>query len=178
MEEPEPQVIAAARRGDIGAFEDLVRLYQAHVWRFTFGVLRDRALSDDVTQEAFVKAFRSMRRFKGESKFSTWLFSIARNCATDELRKNERRRRLFEKASREPIQLSRSLDTTADLREVIGELPKDLREAVVLVDMLGFRYREAAEVCGVAVGTVKSRLHFARAAIVEALDHKEASDDG
>lgn len=177
MEEPDPQVIAAARRGDTHAFEELVRLFQGHVWRFCFGFVRERAAADDVTQEAFVKAFRSIHAFKGDSKFSTWLFSIARNCATDELRKGQRRRRLFDRAIRERIPMSKSLETTADLRAIIGELPHDLREVVVLIDMLGFRYKEAAQICGVAVGTIKSRLHFARASIVQTIAEGEASDE-
>lgn len=177
MEEPDPQVIAAARRGDTHAFEELVRLFQGHVWRFSYGFVRERAAADDVTQEAFVKAFRSIHAFKGDSKFSTWLFSIARNCATDELRKGQRRRRLFDRAARETPPTSNSLDTTADLRAIIGELPHDLREVVVLIDMLGFRYKEAAQICGVAVGTIKSRLHFARASIVQTIAEGEVSGE-
>ena len=75
MEEPDPQVVAAAGRGDVAAFEILVRRYQGDVWRLAVHLLHDESLADDVTQEAFVRAFRFLPRYRGEAKFSTWLFT-------------------------------------------------------------------------------------------------------
>src|ERR687891_1837108 len=90
LDEPDPQVVEAARRGDLGAFERLVRRYQGDVWRLSFHLVRDETLADDITQNAFVRAFRFLRRYRGESKFSTWLFTITRNCAVDEMRRSDR----------------------------------------------------------------------------------------
>src|SRR6266511_4177012 len=83
VREPEPETIHRARAGDLRAFESLVREYQADVWRFAYHLTRNRAMAEDVTQEAFLKAFRSLRSFRGEAKFSSWLLRITRNCAVD-----------------------------------------------------------------------------------------------
>jgi RNA polymerase sigma-70 factor, ECF subfamily len=95
--EPDPQLVAAARAGDLDAFSQLVRRYQGHVWRLSFHLVRNDAVADDVTQDAFVRAYRFLSRYRGESRFSTWLFSITRNCAIDELRRAGRRKRLSDR---------------------------------------------------------------------------------
>jgi RNA polymerase sigma factor (sigma-70 family) len=86
VNDPDPRTLTRARDGDLGAFEDLVRQYQADVWRFAYHFTRDRSLADDVTQEAFLRAFRFLRGFRGDSKFTSWLFRIARNCAMDQIK--------------------------------------------------------------------------------------------
>ena len=86
MNDPDPRTLTRAREGDLGAFEDLVRQYQGDVWRFAYHFTRDRSLADDVTQEAFLRAFRFLRGFRGDSKFTSWLFRIARNCAMDQIK--------------------------------------------------------------------------------------------
>ena len=86
VNDPDPRTLERARRGDAGAFEDLVRAYQGDVWRFAYHFTRDRALADDVTQEAFLRAYRFLKGFRGDSRFTSWLFRIARNCAMDQIR--------------------------------------------------------------------------------------------
>ena len=86
MNDPDPRTLARAREGDLAAFEDLVRQYQGDVWRFAYHFTRDRSLADDVTQDAFLRAFRFLRGFRGDSKFTSWLFRIARNCAMDQIK--------------------------------------------------------------------------------------------
>ena len=161
MVEPDPQLVAAARTGDLDAFSDLVRRYQGHVWRLSYQLVRDETVADDVTQDAFVRAYRFMGRYRGESKFSTWLFSIARNCALDELRRLQRRRRL---AGELQAQGMRSGDhgVRIEVAEALGALSLELREPVVLIDMFGTSYAEVAMMLGVPLGTVKSRVHRAR----------------
>ena len=100
MQDPDPRTIARAREGDLDAFEDLVRRYQGDLWRFAFHFTRDRALADDVTQEAFLRAFRFLRGFRGDSKFTSWLFRIARNCAMDAIKA---RKAHFEKEPAAPL---------------------------------------------------------------------------
>ena len=169
LDEPDPQVLSSARRGDPAAFEVLVRALQADVWRLCLHLTGDRGLADDVTQDAFVRVYRFLPRYRGDSKFSTWVFTIARNCALDELRKKRRRQNLFDKAKlqREVSQVEHS--TGVEVREALAGLPIDLREAIVMIDMLGESYRDAARALGIPEGTVKSRVHRARLGLAEVL---------
>ena len=178
MDEPDPKVVDAARNGDITAYETLVRRYQGDVWRLAFHLLHDRGLADDATQEAFVRTFRHIRRFRGKSKFSTWLFSVARNAAIDELRRVQRRDRIQEKLHSQPF-VGNEPSAVSEVRDAIAQLPVDLREVVVMVDLLGFGYRDAGVACGIPEGTVKSRVHRARrelAVLLRQID-AEAADE-
>jgi RNA polymerase sigma-70 factor (ECF subfamily) len=169
VEEPDPQIIHAARAGDTVAFERLVRRYQADVWRLCLHLLHDETLADDVTQDAFVRAFRFLKRYRGDAKFSTWLFSIARNCAMDELRRAGRRKRVTEKLDRqrEPQPIDPAIGF--EIRDAMDSLPVELREPMVMIDVFGLGYREAGRVLGVPEGTVKSRVHRARETVAQIL---------
>lgn len=162
VHEPHPQVVAKARRGDPAAFESLVRAYQGDVWRLCVHLLGNPAMADDVTQDAFVRAYRFLHRFRGDAKFSTWLFSIARNCALDEIRRNQRRRRVAEIVEAQPERAPIRAELGIEVREVVTSLPLELREPLVLIDILGQSYAEVAETMGIPLGTVKSRVHRAR----------------
>lgn len=138
-------------------------------------LVRDRPTAEDVTQEAFIHAFRSLGRFRGTSKFSTWLFRITRNCAVDAIRRRERERRRDRAAAPEPEPVrDPSLRTAID--QAVEGLPSDLREAFVLIEVLGLSYREAAVVLGVMAGTLKSRMHRARRLLVTALEEADADE--
>lgn len=167
MHEPDPSVVADARAGDTAAFEELVRGCQADVRRLCLHLLRDEALAEDATQDAFVRAFRFLHRYRGDARFSTWLLSIARNCALDELRRARRRARLIEGERPEIVRgdHGRSLE----VREALAELSLELREPIVLIDVLGMSYRDVSRVLKVAEGTVKSRVHRGREMLVRAL---------
>lgn len=178
MDEPDPGLVGAARGGDLGAFEDLVRLYQGHVWRLAFHLLHDSELASDATQEAFVRAYRFLPRYRGDSRFSTWLFSIARNCALDEGRKATRRKRLSERAEAEPVAGSRDVDIGLEVREALSSLPMDLREPVVMIDMFGISYKEVAAILKAPEGTIKSRVHRARELLVRSLSPRSGEDAG
>ena len=170
MRDPDPRTLARAREGDIDAFEELVRLYQADVWRFAYHMTRDRALAEDVTQEAFLRAFRFVRGFRGDSRFSSWLFRIARNCAVDAIRA----RRLEE--VRDPPErplAAGAAEARAELHAALAAVSEEHREPFLLIEVFGLSYREAADVLGVRVGTVKSRMHRARAAMMRALAVEE-----
>ena len=169
MEEPDPQVVLEAQRGAAAAFEALVRAYQAPVWRLVSQLVRDRQLAEDVTQEAFLRAYRFLPRYRGDSRFSTWLLSVARNCAMDELRRYERRQRLVERLRARPQPGPWEEGLPIEVRDVLAALPLELREPIVLIDMLGTSYADAAVVLKTPVGTVKSRVHRGRALLGEAL---------
>lgn len=169
LEEPDPQLLGLARAGDRRAFETLVRAYQADVWRLSLHLTNNRAFADDVTQDTFVRVYRFLPRFRGDAKFSTWLFAIARNCALDELRKVKRRQVLADRAKVEYEPSTSEPTSGIEVREALAALPLELREAIVLIDMLGESYRDAARVLHVPEGTVKSRVHRARQTLCEAL---------
>jgi RNA polymerase sigma-70 factor (ECF subfamily) len=171
VQDPDPRTLARAREGDLGAFEDLVRLYQADVWRFACHFTRDRTLAEDVTQEAFLRAFRFLKSFRGDAKFTSWLFRIARNCAMDAIRARTVHR---EKLEREPPQAGPT-DPQArlELQTALAAVSDDHREPFLLIEVFGLSYQEAADVLGVRVGTVKSRMHRARKAMMGALALEE-----
>ena len=178
MNEPDPALVWAARGGDVDAFGQLVRAYQADVWRLSLYLLRNREAADDVTQECFVRAFRFISTYKGRSKFTTWLLSIARNCAVDEVRRSGRRKRIEQGLRAESSEVSRDLTSGIEVREALAELPMELREPVVLIDMLGLSYLEVAHVLRLPVGTVKSRVHRARTTLADRLSDVDVEVSG
>ena len=175
MREPEPEVVARAARGDLDAFEELVRSCQAPIYRFALRMVRDPPTAEDVTQEAFLRAFRMLPRFRGEAKFTTWLYRIARNAAVDAMRRGAHQRRLAERAEPQPSADDPALRLT--IAAAVDALSPHLREAFVVIEVVGLSYREAAVVLGVPTGTLKSRMHAARKALIQALAPEEDADE-
>lgn len=164
MQEPEPRVIRAAADGDLEAFGVLVASYQEPVWRFLRGLVRDATLAEDLTQETFLRAFDRLGSFQFRSKFSTWLFTVARNLGIDALRQRERRDLLPVRIGPDRPPSDPHLRT--EVATAVAALSDKLREALLLVEVMGFSCREAGEILGIPDGTVKSRLHHARAQLV------------
>ena len=169
MNDPDPRTLDRARRGDTAAFEELVRTYQGDVWRFAYHFTRDRALADDVTQEAFLRAFRFLNGFRGDSRFTSWLFRIARNCAMDQMRA----RNLYVERVTPISGTVADPQARVELHEALGAVSAEHREPFLLVEVFGLSYQEAADVLGVRVGTIKSRMHRARKAMIAALEIEE-----
>lgn len=164
-------VVARARRGDHRAFAQIVDHNDHRLRGLAYRLLGDRDRMDDVLQEAYVKAFRSLPRFKGESTLGTWLYRVVYNACIDDLR-----------SRKVTVSLDERIDTAddrpdpadvaigrLDLAAALDALPPDQRAAVLLVDANGLDYAEAADVLGVATGTIGSRLNRARAALRTAL---------
>ena len=166
MQEPDPATIRAAAAGDLDAFEALVRTYQEPIWRFLRHLVGDPTQAEDLAQETFLRAFRRLRSFAFRSKFSTWLFQIARNAAVDALRSRDRSRRLVVQLAARPAPPDPDPSLGPALTEALATLSPALRDALVLVEVAGFTCREAGEVLGVPEGTIKSRLHTARHTLV------------
>lgn len=164
VEEPDPRVIRAAAGGDLAAFETLVRAYQAQVWRFLRHLLGDAALAEDCTQETLLRVHRRLATFRFRSKFSTWVFTIARNAGIDALRSRDRRARMLDDLA--PPAPSRDPGDRVEIAAAVASLPDSLREAFVLVEVLGFTYAEAGEAAGAPEGTMKSRVFRARGQLV------------
>ena len=169
MQDPDPRTLGRAREGDLGAFEDLVRMYQADVWRFAYHFTRDRSLAEDVTQEAFLRAFRFLRSFRGDSKFTSWLFRITRNCAMDAIRARKGH------LAKEPPPTIGPPDPEArlELTVALSAVTEEHRQPFLLIEVFGLSYQEAADVLNLRVGTVKSRMHRAWQVMMSALAVEE-----
>jgi len=169
-------LVARARRGDVAAFEALVRRYEARVRSIAYRVTGSDADADDVAQEAFVKAFRGLAAYAGRSEFYTWLYRITINTALN-LRRKGRRRQEGEAAPPTPDAVPTPEAEVAGRRRreaiaaAVAQLSDPLRAALVLVAMEGLTYREAGEVLGVAEGTVAWRVHEARKKLKRSLGH-------
>ena len=163
----DPSVVARARGGDPAAFTDLVRHYDGRLRALAFRLLGDAPRTDDVLQEAYVKAFRSLDRFRGDASLGTWLYRITYNACLDELRRGRPVVPLEEASPHAAVSSDPAGTAVArrDLAAALAQLPADQRAAVVLVDAEGMDYAEAAEVLGIPKGTVASRLHRAHATL-------------
>lgn len=166
VEEPTETVVRAATTGDVVAFELLVRHYQDHVLRFLTHFLGDAALAEDVAQDTFVRLYRGLPTFGFRSGFSTWVFQVARNAGIDALRARQRRDRIVTAVTptdgEERTAVSAAPSASAEMAAAVASLGDKPREALLLVEVYGLTYREAASVLGTAEGTVKSRVHQAR----------------
>ena len=170
-QELDPVTLARARRGDEHAFAALVRHYDGGLRALAFRLLGDRARMDDALQEAYVKAYRALPRFRGDSSLRTWLYRIAYNACLDELKRTRVVVELDSVRDRadQGADPADSLSLRLTLAHALAELPPEDRAAVLLVDAEGFDYRSAAEVLGIPEGTVGSRLNRARGALRQAL---------
>lgn len=177
-----PAVIEQAKRGSQAAFAEIVRHYDPGLRALAFRLLGDRERMDDALQEAYVKAFRALPRFRGDSKLGTWLYRIAYNACLDELEASQRVVRLPLDAIGEQVDPRPGVvDSVAgrnDLAAALEALAPEDRAAVLMVDAQGFGYRDAAEALGVPEGTIGSRLNRARALLREALADTEEGVSG
>ena len=181
-EDPDRELVARWKAGDPGAFEELVRRHESRVYRFLLRMLGDPAEAEDVAQETFLNLHRHGRRFRGEARFSTFVYRVAANGALNRRRGLGRRgnwyRRLAERqaagdhlpeAPRDPESAAAGAQLGRMVQEALAELPEPLRLALVLCDIEGLGYGEIAAALGVPVGTVKSRIHRARGLLRERL---------
>jgi RNA polymerase sigma-70 factor (ECF subfamily) len=179
-ESTDAQLVRRVQKGDKGAFDLLVLKYQHKIVNLVMRYVRDPDLALDITQEAFLKAYRALPRFRGDSAFYTWLYRIAVNTAKNHLAAVRRRpmdveldlqdpeqydlhAKLKETDTPEGINLSRELHETVE--KAIEALPEDLRTAIVLRELDGMSYEEIAQTMDCPVGTVRSRIFRARDAI-------------
>jgi RNA polymerase sigma-70 factor (ECF subfamily) len=184
------RLIAAAQNGDLPSFNALVTRHERPVYGLCLRMLRVTADAEDATQETFIKAWTSVAAFRG-GLFRPWLFRIATNVCYDALRAKSRRPAEsldLETFEREPMWSSQvgvddpegsadRRELTAFLERALGELPEDQRLIVLLVDLYGYDYEEAAAISGSAVGTVKSRLSRGRGKLRDLLRDDSASSE-
>ncbi len=170
------QLVGKARDGDLDAFGDLVSRHQhrlVHFLRMMMSSAGDREAAEDVAQEAFLRAFRSLGQFRGQSTFKTWLYQIATNVARTQVTRRRNRKEEQEPETRPDVpsgeNVERRIIAHDQLRRALADLPDDWREAVLLRDIEGLEYREIAEVLGIPMGTVESRIFRGRQRLKAAL---------
>jgi RNA polymerase sigma-70 factor, ECF subfamily len=168
-----PGVLERAREGDHDAFATVVGLYDRRLRGIAFRVLGDRERMDDALQEAYLRAFRALPRFRGDARVGTWLFRITYNACLDELARARKTTHapldeLVEQAS-DPLELEDALAARSEVASALARLSPDERAVVFLVDVEGFDYTAASRILDVPVGTVASRLNRARGALRAAL---------
>ncbi|WP_116813712.1 RNA polymerase sigma factor RpoE [Steroidobacter cummioxidans] len=179
-DDTDQELVRRVQAGDQTAFNLLVLKYQHRVLKLVGRFVNDAAEAEDVAQEAFLKAYRALASFRGDSAFYTWLYRIAINTAKNALVSQRRRPVDFDLDLQDPDQYDRQAklkeaDTpegvllTDEIRAVVEEameqLPEDLRTAIVLRELEGLSYEEIAEAMDCPVGTVRSRIFRAREAI-------------
>lgn len=174
----ESALIASAQQGDLDAFNRLVLAYQDLVFSQAYRMMGEAEAAEDITQEAFISAYRKIDSYRGGS-FKAWLLRIVTNASYDELRRLKRRPttplepldedddeiespRWLADPGETPEEFAERDELGRALQQCLGELPEEFRSVVVLVDMHGLDYAEAAQSMGKPLGTVKSRLARAR----------------
>ncbi len=183
----EQRLIERLKKQDEAAFNELVKLYEARIFRLVFRMLGDRAEAEDLAQEVFVTVFKSIGGFRGDSKLSTWMYRVATNHCKNRIKYLGRRARgnkqefdeiadahQIESASMttsakvaRPDEVMQGHETESFIRQALAELPEDQRELVMLRDVENLTYEEIQALTGLPAGTVKSRLHRARLALAK-----------
>ncbi|MSR64498.1 MAG: sigma-70 family RNA polymerase sigma factor [Verrucomicrobiae bacterium] len=172
------ELIARCQRGDLTAYEPLVNKYRERVYAQAFNLTRNADDAYDLCQETFVKAWKSISRFRGQSSFYTWLYRIATNLGIDLIRSKEKRQTTefddsIEKEETEenkpfahqtmPSDEMQQKELGQAIDDAIAKLTPEHREVIVLREFEGLDYKDIAKAIGCSIGTVMSRLHYARA---------------
>ena len=172
------ELVLRAQQGDVPAFEELIERYHGKIYGLTYNMTSNREDAEDLTQEVFIKAFEALPRFKGKSSFYTWVYRIAINKTINYRKKRNRKRALsldqFDQeiktdeiyhdftAKGSPLRNISLSELQQKLNEALQLLSEKHRTVVVMHDMQGIPHEEIAKVVGASVGTVRSRLFYAR----------------
>ena len=184
--EEEAKIIRAVIDGNTNAFEDLVLEYQKQVYHITLKMTGNEEDAFDLSQETFLKAYRSLSTFRGEAGFGSWLYRMAANLCIDFLRKKKRRggEKIIslneeEEEGRRPLELPdlryepqsalEKKETRERVQEGLRRLPQEQRLILVMRDVEGFSYQEISDALKIELGTVKSRIYRARAHLARLL---------
>jgi RNA polymerase sigma-70 factor (ECF subfamily) len=167
-----------ATKGNIEAFETLIEFHQKQVYNIAFRYFKNAHDAQEISQEAFLKAFKSIQTFHQESSFTTWLYRITINTCLDELRKRKNKQTLslnYETKSESdsyqielpsksdtPDQVFEKKDLRKTIYDAIDSLKEDQRNVIILKDIQGFQYEEISKILNIPIGTVRSRINRAR----------------
>lgn len=171
-------IVRKIQAGDVDAFDSLILKYRERVYSVIYNLTSNREDASDLTQEAFIKAFQSIKRFKGQSSFFTWLYRIALNTSLTHLRKNKLRRffsfeKMVEEDHTEGFIENLKTESDSDKAALMTELQERLNDAfqklsvkhrtvITLFEIDGLSHKEISDIVGTSIGTVRSRLHYAK----------------
>lgn len=177
-------LIERIKAGDRQAFNVLIEMYQSKVIHFAYSMLSDYEDACDASQEAFIKIYKSLGAFRGDSKFSTWVYRITKNVCTDYLRKkkgkivsideekdDEPKLEIID-TSKNPENISIQNETTKIVRDALKQLDESSRTIITMFDIEGASYDEISKIMDIPMGTVKSRLNRARDKLRKILSEK------
>lgn len=179
-------LVAAATRGDAGAFEALVRATHAETYTLAYRLTGDHEDARDVTQDAYLRAYRALPRFRGDARFTTWLYRITANSASTLLGHRARHRHeewdeevpvVDERVQVDPVARAEGDSLRHHLTEALRRLPPGLRQVVVLRDVYDLPHDAIAEELGISVTAAKVRLHRARRRLREDLYARPHEED-
>jgi len=184
MQPSDEYLIQKAREEDRSAFEQLYNRYKKAIFAYIYRMIGDRAVAEELTQEAFVKVYTNLARYRPTGKVSSWIYAIAGNLAKNELRNRGYRKAasietiissdeklklkdLLADKSLKPDDIAQNKELKTQIEKTIQCLSVNHREVLVLCDVQGLSYEDAAEIIGCSVGTLASRLSRARQAFVK-----------
>jgi RNA polymerase sigma-70 factor (ECF subfamily) len=173
LEEASPELIAQAKSGNKGAFEDIYRIHVGRVYGICLRILCDHFRAEEVTQQIFIRSWAKISSFRGESSFGSWLYRLAVNAALNELKASASTQiwdsSIDDLQSKSTYQGSYSREIQMDLEKAIAALPAGARIVFVLHEIEGFKHKDIAGKLGLANGTCKAQLSRARKLLREAL---------
>ena len=174
-------LIARYLKGDLGAFDELMRAHEDRVFGICLRMLRNREAALDVAQETFLTVFRKADRYRAEAAFSTWLYRVTVNACYDYLRRTKRRQagtlpEGFDPADPRSADPLESAEVRPDIEAALLAIPEEFRAAVVLVDLQGLAIDQTADILGVPPGTVKSRVFRGRKQLAQILGNHSPPD--
>ncbi|HOM03599.1 MAG TPA: sigma-70 family RNA polymerase sigma factor [Acetivibrio sp.] len=189
MSYSEKELIDRAKKGDVEAFEQLIEGCQKKVFNIAFRMLGNYDDASELAQEVFLKAYKSIKNFKGDSLFNTWIYKVATNACLDEIRKRKNKKVVFldediefngNEIKRQIKDDSPGPELTAEdnelkraVKDSINMLSEEYRTVIVLRDIQGFSYEEISQIIKCPEGTVKSRINRARQALKKILQQKK-----
>lgn len=188
MSQEEISLVEKTRQGDVDSFEKLIEPYQKKAYNIAYRMLGNVEDASDVTQEALIKIYKSISSFQGNSKFSTWVYSIVNNTCIDFIRKNRKGNVIYLEREKDngdgtyqmeitdntntPEEILDKKETRHMIQDAINQLNQEHREIIVLRDIEGFTYQEIADILKCSEGTVKSRISRARGNLKQLLIEK------
>ena len=183
-EAPEPlsdiALVKLTKEGETEAFSELARRHQQIVFNVSFRFMRDRALAEDMAQEAFLKAFRLLKGFRGDCSFSTWLYRVTCSVCLTELNRRKRRNEVEltpAHDSRNAIQPNDALDMPEHIRRCVSKLPERYATIITLYYLQGIAYEDIAQTMNIPMGTLKTWMFRARKQLKKIVE-REVLNDG
>lgn len=184
----ETKLVEKSIQGDVESFETLITTYNRYVYNIAYRMMSNEEDAKDMAQESLIKAFKSIKNFKMESSFSTWLYRIVINTCKDELRKRKNNLSSLdepvgeqstlsefiedEKRENNPILVYEQVELKNEIQDALNQLSEENKAVVVLKDLLGYSYQEIGDMLEIPIGTVRSRLSRSRLALRDKLQYK------